>query len=96
MIVKKFDDLQREWLIDPEYKREYEALEEEFNLVKELISARIRAKLTQKQIAEKMHTKQSFISKLEGGQHKFNVDTLTRYAKATGSKLEIKLIEKNF
>ena len=43
----RVDDLHRTWMKDPEYCREYGALEEEFSLVAALIEARTRAGLTQ-------------------------------------------------
>lgn len=39
---------------DPEYRREYEALEEEFALIAAMIDARSKAGLTQAQVAERM------------------------------------------
>jgi predicted XRE-type DNA-binding protein len=95
MTSKRFEELSEDWIKDSDYRKAYEALEEEFSLTKELISARVRAHLTQRQMAERMQTKQSFISKLESGNHKFNLDTLARYAEATGSKIEIRLIGKH-
>ena len=37
------DDLHKNWMRDPEYRREYEALEEEFSLAAALMEARARA-----------------------------------------------------
>ena len=39
----RVDDLHKDWMKDPKYRREYEALEEEFSLAAALIEARIRA-----------------------------------------------------
>ena len=47
---------------DPEYCREYGALEEEFSLVAALIEARTRAGLTQEQVAQRMKTTQAVIA----------------------------------
>jgi hypothetical protein len=41
------DELAREWLQDPEFRAEYDALEDEFALATALIEARTRAVLTQ-------------------------------------------------
>lgn len=41
------DDLHKKWMKNPKYRREYEALEEEFSLAAALIEARARAGLTQ-------------------------------------------------
>lgn len=85
----KVDDLHKEWLKNPAYRREYEALEEEFSLTAALIEARARAGLTQAQVALRMNTTQAVIARLEGGGSKPSTSTLEKYAKATGSRLKI-------
>jgi ribosome-binding protein aMBF1 (putative translation factor) len=85
----RVDDLHIDWLKDPKYRREYEALEEEFSLVAALIEARTRAGLTQEQVAQRMKTTQAVIARLEGGGSKPSTRTLERYAEATGSRLKI-------
>jgi transcriptional regulator with XRE-family HTH domain len=82
-------DLHKEWMKDPDYRREYEALEEEFSLMKALIEARIAAGLTQEQLAERMDTSQSAIARMESGRSLPSARTLQRFAKATGTKLRI-------
>ncbi len=74
---------------DPEFLKEYEALEEEFSLASALISARAQADMTQQDVAEKMATSQSYIAKLEGGAVSPTMKALRRYADATGSRLKI-------
>jgi ribosome-binding protein aMBF1 (putative translation factor) len=85
----RVDDLHKKWMKDPEYRREYDALEEEFSLVAALIEARTRAGLTQEQVAHKMKTTQAVVARLEGGGSKPSTRTLERYAEATGSRLRI-------
>ena len=43
------DELAREWQQDPEFRAEYEALDDEFTLATALIEARTRAALTPRQ-----------------------------------------------
>ena len=83
------DDLHEEWLKNPAYRREYEALEEEFSLTAALIEARARAGLTQEQVAQRMNTTQAVVARLEGGGSKPSTNTLEKFAKATGSRLRI-------
>ncbi len=64
------DDLQKKWMKNPEYRREYEALEEEFSLTAALIEARSRAGLTQEEVASRMKTTQAVVARLEGGGSK--------------------------
>ena len=85
----RVDDLHKKWMKDSKYRREYEALEEEFSLVAALIEARTRAGLTQEQVAQRMKTTQAVIARLEGGGSMPSTRTLERYAQATGSRLRI-------
>ncbi len=47
----KFDTLHKKWMKEPGYRKEYEALEEEFALIAEMAKARARAGLSQAQLA---------------------------------------------
>ena len=85
----RVDELHRKWMRDEAYRREYEALEEEFSLASGMIEARLRAGLTQAQVARRMKTTQAVIARLEGGGSKPSTRTLERYAAATGSRLKI-------
>lgn len=85
----KFSDLHKKWMKDPEYRKEYDALEEEFALIAAVAKARIRAGLTQAQLAKRMKTTQSTVARLESGRGKPSTRTLARFAKATGHRLKI-------
>jgi ribosome-binding protein aMBF1 (putative translation factor) len=80
-------DLHREWMKDPEYRKAYDALEDEFAIAKALIEARSAAGLTQDQVARRMKTSRSFIARLESGRVLPSTRTLKRYATATGHRL---------
>jgi transcriptional regulator with XRE-family HTH domain len=82
-------DLHADWMKDPAYQREYDALEAEFALATALIRARADAGLTQEELAERMGTKQEAIARWEGGKVMPSTRTLVRLAKATGTRLEI-------
>ncbi len=77
---------------DPDFRREYEGLEAEFAIAQMLIEARAHAGLTQAQLAKKMKTTQSAIARLEGGKRMPSIETLEKYAQATGSKLRISMV----
>ena len=74
---------------EPAYRKEYAALEEEFQLTKALIEARSRAGLTQGEVAKRMQITQAVVARLESGGSRPSTRTLERYAKATGSRLRI-------
>jgi len=78
-----------QWRRDPAYVRAYGSLDEEFALAEALIDARSRAGLSQEDVAKKMKTSQPSVARLEGGRGNPSLDTLRRYAKATGMRLEI-------
>jgi ribosome-binding protein aMBF1 (putative translation factor) len=86
-----FSEVSKEWFKDPEFVREYEALEEEFALASQIIGARARAGLSQEELAKRMGTSQSAIARLESGRFRPSTRTLERLAAATGSKLRIRL-----
>lgn len=87
--MKDYMDLHKEWMQNPEYAAEYDALEEEFALIKAVISARIGANLTQEELAQRMNTTQAAIARLESGKQMPSTRTLEKLAKATGTKLRI-------
>ena len=91
--MTKFSDIKKRWMRDPAFRREYDSLEEEFAIARELIRARIRAGLTQAQVAKRMGTTQSVVARLESGATKPSLRTLERYARATGSRPVLKLVE---
>lgn len=78
-------------LANPEVRAEYEALAPEFEIAVELIQARLRAGLSQAELAALMSTSQSTIARLESGQTLPSTKTLLRFAEATGSKIQVRL-----
>ncbi len=78
-------------LANPEARAEYDAQALEFDLVRELIVVRNRAGLTQSELAERMHTTQSTIARLESGRTMPSMRALARYAEATGSRAVVRL-----
>ena len=63
----KFDDFLQEQLQDPEFKKEYEALQPEHAIIQAIIDARQQSGLTQKELSERTGIAQGDISKLEEG-----------------------------
>jgi transcriptional regulator with XRE-family HTH domain len=86
--VTTFAALKRKWMKDPAFRREYDALEEEFGLITEVAKARQRAKLGWNEVARRMKTTRRTIAKLENGRQP-STRTLARFAKATGHRLRI-------
>jgi transcriptional regulator with XRE-family HTH domain len=87
--MTKLGDLKKRLLKDPEVRKEYDALEEEFALAAAVAKARNRAGLSQAELAHRMKTTQSTIARLESGRGRPSTRTLDRFAKATGHRLRI-------
>ena len=83
------ETLHQKWMKDPEYRREYEKLEPEFQIARQIIGARIKKKMTQEQLAEKVGTGQAVISRLEGMNAKPSISLLQRVAKALETKIKV-------
>ena len=89
--MRSFEAFKRKMLKDPAVRKEYDALEEEFALARELIGARAKANLTQNQVAHRMGTSQSAVARMESGRGLPSTTSLVKYARAVGRKIEIKL-----
>jgi predicted transcriptional regulator len=94
--MKTHDEMVQEWEQDPEFVREYEALQADFALFDELLRARKEAGLTQADVARRMATQPSVVARLEAGggrrRHSPSVATLRKYAEAVGCRLEIRMV----
>jgi predicted transcriptional regulator len=86
-----FEQIKAELLANPKVKAEYDALAPEFEIATELLKARMRAGLSQEELAARMGTSQSAIARLESGQTLPSTKTLFRYAQATKSKVHVRL-----
>lgn len=80
---------------NPELKKEYDALEEEFLLASEIIQLRKEKKLTQKELAKEIGTSQPAIARLESGNYKnVSLAFLRKLAEALDAVPEIHLKRK--
>ncbi len=97
-MVKSHEEMIDDWMQDPAFRKEYDALADEFSLFDELRKARKRSGMTQAQVAERMGAKTSAVARLEAGggskKHSPTIATLDRYARAVGHRLKIELISK--
>lgn len=91
-MTKQLQPIERKMLMDRKVRAAYDALADEFDLARELIAARVRAGLTQAEVAERMGTTQSVVARLESGAQMPSVNTLLKFARATRSRPIIKLL----
>jgi transcriptional regulator with XRE-family HTH domain len=87
--MAKVSELHQKWMKNKEYRKAHEELAPEFALARAVISARVKAGLTQEQLARRMDTTQSVIARLESGRTRPSTQTLGRLAAATGTRLRI-------
>ena len=86
-----FDNYKKQALKNPKLRVEYDKLQPEFELINALINARKMKGITQTQLAQKIGTKQSVISRLEIGRANPTLGFLKKLAHALNSNLEIRL-----
>jgi transcriptional regulator with XRE-family HTH domain len=79
----------------PDVKQAYDALDDEFAFLDEVLKARVEAGLTQAEVAERVGTTQSAIARLESAapKHSPSIATLQRYAKALGYRVQIRFVK---
>lgn len=80
----------KESLKNPKIKAEYDKLQPEFAVIRAVIEARMKKGVTQEDLAKKIGTKQSVISRLESGRANPSVAFLKKLAQALNSHLEIR------
>lgn len=88
----KFNDFLTEQLKNPEFKKEYEALQPEHAVIQAMINARRASGLTQKELSERTGIAQGDISKLENGNANPSIRTLQRLALAMGMTLKVEFL----
>ena len=88
-----FNEFKKKALSNPEVKEEYENLKPIFEIKKQLLQARLEKGLTQEEVAKKMYTSKSNISRLESLNNKYipNLMTLIKYANALNCKIDFRL-----
>ena len=93
--MSELRDYINEQLKDPEFKKEWDNLEPEMEVVRAMIKARTAQNLTQKDLAEKTGINQANISKLENGNMNPSLKLLKRLADGLGMNSRIEFVHKN-
>ncbi len=76
---------------DPEFAENYETGYQEFKIGVMLKMARESAGLTQEQLAQKLKTKKSAISRIENHAEDIKLSSLEKFAQALGKKLHLEV-----
>lgn len=90
--AEKFRDYLREKLKDPKFREGFKRERKALEIAMQMAEIRRKKRLSQKELARRMKTRQQVISRLESGDYEgYTLRTLERFAKATGTHLVIEL-----
>ena len=89
--MEEWNEIKKELLKNKETYKEYKILEPKYKLISQLISARTKKGMTQKDLADKIGTKQSAIARLESGNANPSFDFLKKETSALGSELIVQI-----
>ena len=87
--MKTFDTYLASQLKNPEFKKEYDALEPEFAIIQALIDARSKSGITQKELADRTGINQADISRIERGNANPSLRTIRRLAEGMGMRVKL-------
>jgi len=87
--MKNWQVLKKQLLKDKKVLSEYKKLESQYSLISQVIDARLKKNMTQKQLAQKIGTKQSAIARLEAGRTNPTLSFLQKLAVAMNQRLII-------
>ena len=77
---------------DSEYRRLYQEADIELRVALEVTKAREAKKMSQRDLADALHTKQQTVSRIERGAQNVTIETLEKIARALGRNLQVKFV----
>ena len=92
--MSDFQDFLNEQLQDDEFRKEWEDIQPEMDVIRAMVDARISQNLTQKELAERTGINQADISKLENGTRNPSLKLLKRLADGMGMTLKLEFVPK--
>ncbi|MCH4891144.1 helix-turn-helix transcriptional regulator [Acidaminobacter sp. JC074] len=92
--MKTLKKYKSEQMKDDQFRKEYENLQPEFDIIKAIVDARNTQHLTQAELAKRTGINQADISKIENGTRNPSLDMLKRLAEGMNMRLELKFIPK--
>ena len=84
-----WEEAEKKMLEDPEVRAAYDELGPEYEVARQLIRARLESGMSQKELAAKIGTRQSNISRMEGGQQNVSIGMLKKVAKGLGKSVHV-------
>ena len=86
-----FEEVRAELLMDEEFAAEYEKLRPRYETIEQIVKAGKEQNITQEELARRIGTQKSNISRLESGNYNPALDLLIKIAGAPGKKLNVQL-----
>ncbi|WP_435050980.1 helix-turn-helix domain-containing protein [Desulfotruncus arcticus] len=87
----KFFEVKELLMKDEEFKAEYEKLKPRYDVISQIIEARTSQNITQEELALRVGTQKSNISRLESGKYNPSLDFLSKVARSLGKEVQITL-----
>ena len=87
----KFENVHNRLMKDEEFKVEFEKLKPRYELIAQIIDARSKLDITQEELAQRVGTQKSNISRFESGSYNPSLDFITKIAHSLGKEVEISL-----
>jgi DNA-binding XRE family transcriptional regulator len=87
----KFEEVHNRLMKDDEFKAEYEKLKPRYELIAQIIDARNQLNITQEELAQRVGTQKSNISRFESGSYNPTLDFITKVARSLGKEVHISL-----
>lgn len=84
-----FDSIKKDLMMDDEFRDEYKKLQPRYEIISKIVKARKEKKMTQSDLAKKVGTQKSNISRLESGNYNPSLDFLIKVANCLGKDLRI-------
>lgn len=87
----KLEIIKEQLMKDKEFQAEYDKLKPRYELVSQIIEARKEQNITQEELALRVGTQKSNISRLESGSYNPSLDFLVKVAKSLGKDIHIQI-----
>ncbi|KNZ42310.1 helix-turn-helix transcriptional regulator [Acetobacterium bakii] len=87
----KFEVIKEQLMKDDEFKVEYEKLKPRYEIISQIIEARNTQHITQEELALRVGTQKSNISRFESGSYNPSLDFLVKVAKSLGKEIHIEI-----
>ena len=92
--MKTLNELLSEEMKNDEFRKEYEAIQPELDVIRAMVDARNSVNMTQKELSERTGISQADISKIENGTRNPSLNLLKRLAEGMGMTLKIEFVPK--